>query len=197
MADRQATRALVAHIAPLRRYARLLTGGVGQADDLVQDTLERALRKWHLYDERGSLRSWLLALMHNRWVSQLRREQPYQPWDDDLAAPLADTSLQLALRLDTERALERLAPAQRAVLLLVVAEELSYAEVAAVLDIPIGTVMSRLSRARGAMRAQMEGGSAPASTPTPAPEADGAGDAASGRPTSVPHLRVVSDRTRR
>ncbi|MEY4753200.1 MAG: hypothetical protein RJA44_875 [Pseudomonadota bacterium] len=172
----EACAALLGQLAPLRRYARLLCGDAARADDLLQDTLERALRKWHLYDERGSLRSWLLSIMHNLWAGQHRGRPDELSWSDEHEAAGPDTSQQLTLRLDTERALARLPEAQRAVLLLVVVEELGYAEVAEVLDIPLGTVMSRLSRARAQMRTLMADTAAPAAT-------------------TAPHLRVVSDRS--
>lgn len=152
---------VVEHIPSLRRYARLLTGDAARADDLVQDTLERALRKWSLFSNRGSLRSWLLSIMHNLWASQHRAQPAEVEWNDAHDSGV-DASQALVLRLDTERALARLPEAQRAVLLLVVIEELNYAEIALVLDIPIGTVMSRLSRARAAMRAGLDGHTAPA-----------------------------------
>jgi RNA polymerase sigma-70 factor (ECF subfamily) len=150
---------LVPHIPGLRRYARLLTGDATRADDLVQDTLERALRKWRLFGGGTGLRSWLLTIMHNVWASQMRVVRVHEEWnDDDHGAALgqaADASLAVALRMDTQRALATLPDAQRAVLLLAVIEELSYAEVAKVLDLPPGTVMSRLSRARAGMRLAM------------------------------------------
>jgi RNA polymerase sigma-70 factor (ECF subfamily) len=156
---------LIAHIPGLRRYARLLTCDATRADDLVQDTLERALRKWRLFSGGAGLRSWLLTIMHNLWASQMRVMRSDDSWNDDEHAQAlgadADHSLAVALRMDTQRALATLPEAQRAVLLLVVIEELSYAEVAKVLDLPPGTVMSRLSRARAGMRAAM---AAPAGT---------------------------------
>ncbi len=150
---------LVPHIPGLRRYARLLTGDATRADDLVQDTLERALRKWRLFGGGAGLRSWLLTIMHNLWASQMRVVRVDEAWTEEdhgqAMGHVDDDSLIVALRMDTQRALATLPETQRAVLLLVVIEELSYAEVAKVLDLPPGTVMSRLSRARAAMRAAM------------------------------------------
>jgi RNA polymerase sigma-70 factor (ECF subfamily) len=163
---------LVPHIPGLRRYARLLTGDATRADDLVQDTLERALRKWRLFGGGTGLRSWLLTIMHNVWASQMRVVRIHDEWSDEAhGAALghaADASVAVALLMDTQRALATLPDAQRAVLLLVVVEELSYAEVAKVLDLPHGTVMSRLSRARAGMRLAMAApaGSVTAITPT-------------------------------
>lgn len=147
---------LLAHIPALRRYARLLTGDATRADDLVQDTLERACRKWALWRPSGSLRSWLLAIMHNLHLNQRRDWQ----LDDEhaLLDDLPETPAPLAPageRLDLERALAALPPGQRAVLLLVAVEEYSYAEAAAILGLPIGTVMSRLHRGREALRQRL------------------------------------------
>ena len=148
---------LVAHIPGLRRYARALTGDAWAADDLVQDTLERACSRWRLWLAGSDLRAWLFTLMHNLFISQLRQVQRQAAQvrvvdlDDvahELQAPLAAPGL----ALDLQRCLLRLPMDQRAVLLLVSVEEMSYAEVAKVTSVPIGTVMSRLSRARDRMR---------------------------------------------
>lgn len=165
--------AAIAHIPRLRRYARALVGDAARADDLVQDTLERACQKWSLWrppaaasaeQVHKALRGWLLAIMHNLHANQWRQaaRQPQTPWDDSLD-PGHDPGAQTALRLDLERALALLPPAAREVLLLVGMEQLSYAETADTLGVPVGTVMSRLSRARAQLRQLMEGG-APART---------------------------------
>ena len=152
------------HLPRLRRYARLLTGDAQRADDLVQDTLERAARKWSLWhptggaDGRaGSLRAWLLTLMHNLHVNQLRdrREHLYEEYTS-VHEPLHEPVRQLHARLDLERALALLPAPAREVLLLTCVEELSYEETAQVLGVPVGTVMSRLSRARERLRLLME-----------------------------------------
>ena len=153
---------LLLHIPALRRYARLLTGDATRADDLVQDTLERACRKWSLWRPGTALRPWLLSVMHNLHLNQLR------DWHlddghallDDLPEPL-DPSAPAGDRLDLERALAALPPGQRAVMLLVVVEEYTYAEAAEILGVPVGTVMSRLHRGREALRMRL----APAATP--------------------------------
>jgi RNA polymerase sigma-70 factor (ECF subfamily) len=158
---------LIVHLPRLRRYARALTGGnAASADDLVQDTLERAWARLHQWqaptdgdpaDPAERLRAWLFTLMHNVHLNQVRqRRLPTDPLDgvqDDLSAPsVSGGQLEtLALR-DIQAALANLPLPQREVLLLVGLEEFSYAEAAAVLDVPVGTVMSRLSRARAAMR---------------------------------------------
>lgn len=159
--------AAIAHIPRLRRYARALVGDAARADDLVQDTLERACQKWALWcpPEAGSatevqaaLRSWLLTLMHNLYANQWQQaaRQRTVDWDDAWDGGHDPTS-QMALRLDLERALALLAPQAREVLLLVGMEQLSYAETAQMLGIPLGTVMSRLARAREQLRRLMEG----------------------------------------
>ena len=150
--------AIVVEIPGLRRYARALTGDAGRADDLVQDTLERALTKWTLW-RPGNLRAWLFSIMHNVFVNQIRASQPLDYVGDEDLPALATAPKQeeaLALR-DLEAALQRLPAEQREVLLLVGLEELTYAETAKVLGIPPGTVMSRLSRVRDRMRAILAG----------------------------------------
>lgn len=151
---------LVDLIPRLRRYARALAGDRASADDLVQDTLERAWAKLHLYRRGTDLRAWLFTVMHNVHVNRVRAARPTEILDEDMPE-LAQRAVQgdaLAVR-DLDRALARLPDEQRAVLLLVTIEEMSYEEVARTLEIPIGTVMSRLSRAREKMRAMMAGAS--------------------------------------
>jgi RNA polymerase sigma-70 factor (ECF subfamily) len=149
---------LVACIPRLRRYARALLGGRADADDLVQDTIERGWDKLSSWRRGSDMRAWLFGIMHNLHVdSQRRPALATEALDDDLALAGADSSAsRLALR-DMDRALQQLPPEQRDVLLLVALEELSYDEVAAALDIPLGTVMSRLSRARERLRLIMAG----------------------------------------
>jgi RNA polymerase sigma-70 factor (ECF subfamily) len=149
---------LVELIPRLRRYARALVGDRSTADDLVQDTLERAWAKLHLYRRGTDLRAWLFTVMHNVHVNRIRATRPTDPLDDDMpemAQPQGQPDGLLVRDLD--RAISRLPADQRAVLLLVTLEEMSYEEVALTLGIPIGTVMSRLSRAREKLRAMMLG----------------------------------------
>ena len=149
---------LVALIPRLRRYARALVGDRAAADDLVQDTLERAWAKLHLFRGGTDLRAWLFTVMHNVHVNQVRAARPTDALDEELPE-LAQRAVQgdaLVVR-DLERALAALPAAQREVLLLVALEDLSYEEAAQVLDIPIGTVMSRLARAREKLRVLMTG----------------------------------------
>ncbi|MCX7960354.1 MAG: sigma-70 family RNA polymerase sigma factor [Burkholderiales bacterium] len=149
---------LVRLIPRLRRYARALVGEPTAADDLVQDTLERALAKLHLYRRGTDLRAWLFTVMHNVYVNQLRAARPLAPLEEDMPelARAARETDPLDLR-DLERALRRLPPEQREVLLLVALEDMSYSEAARTLGIPIGTVMSRLARAREKLRAMLGG----------------------------------------
>ncbi len=157
-----AEHAILAEIPRLRRYARALTGNAAEADDLVQDTLERALGKWTLW-RPGNLRAWLLTMMHNVFVNQLRARPVLVMADEDELAAIPVRPRQhdeLELR-DLDRALARLPPEQREVLLLVGLEELSYEETARVLGVPAGTVMSRLSRAREKLRAILAGDGKP------------------------------------
>ncbi len=150
---------ILGHIPALRRYARLLTGDATRADDLVQDTLERACLKWSLWQPGSMLRSWLLSLMHNLFVNQRRdwRHDDGHVALDDIAEAGHDPSAQAGERLDMERALAILPPAMREVLLLISVEEYSYSEAAEILAVPVGTVMSRLSRARERLREVMSG----------------------------------------
>ncbi|MBI3102081.1 MAG: sigma-70 family RNA polymerase sigma factor [Burkholderiales bacterium] len=157
---------IIDHVPALRRYARVLTGDAWAADDLVQDTLERACRKWLLWRTGSNLRAWLFTLMHNLYLNQRRSATPMQVVDIDtlhegLQAPAHDPDG----ALDMERCLLRLPAEQRAVLLLVALEDMAYADVARVLQIPVGTVMSRLARARTRLRELMDPATARAQAP--------------------------------
>lgn len=147
---------IVLVIPRLRRYARALTGERISADDLVQDTLERAWRKMHLFRSGTDLRAWLFTVMHNVYVNQVRTGRLAVVDGEDLSElpEHARDADGLAMR-DLDRAIARLPDEQREVLLLVALEDMSYDEAARALDIPIGTVMSRLSRAREKLRAMM------------------------------------------
>jgi RNA polymerase sigma-70 factor (ECF subfamily) len=147
---------LLACLPRLRRYARALTGDSASADDLVQDTVERGWARVGQWRPDGDLRAWLFGIMHNLHIDQLRRlPAPAVALDDgEPPSPPATTALDLR---DLERALQQLPPAQREVLLLVALEDMRYEDVAATLGIPLGTVMSRLSRARENLRRMMAG----------------------------------------
>ena len=156
---------LVEQLPGLRRYARALTGDTWAADDLVQDTLERAWRSFSMWQRRGEVRAWLFGILHNRFVDRLRAQgaRPESSAGDDLPEPPVRPTQDDRLELrDLERALQRLAPEQREVLLLVGVEDLGYAEIARVVGVPIGTVMSRLSRARARLRLELQGEGTPA-----------------------------------
>lgn len=147
-------------IPHLRRYARGLMGDPMQADDLVQDTLERVWNRFDSWRESGSLRAWAFGIMHNLFLDHVRRRKSRQEDEADGTLPdLPDRATQtdqLEVR-DLERALSRLPDEYRSVLLLIAVEELSYKEAASVLGVPIGTVMSRLSRARERLRGELNG----------------------------------------
>ncbi len=144
----------------LRRYAHGLVSDRDRADDLVQDTLERAWSRFSMWQRRGESRAWMFGIMHNHFVDRLRaqRARPEEGAADEPAElpqrPMQTDGLELR---DLDRLLQRLPPEQREVLLLVGVEELSYREVAMAIGVPIGTVMSRLSRARARLREQMQG----------------------------------------
>lgn len=147
-------------IPRLRRYARALARDASRADDLVQNCLARALAKSHLWQPGTDLRAWLFTILHNQHVNDVRRavREGISVPVDDVAPVLTVPSTQgSALRLrDLDRALGRLPEEQRQVLLLVGLEGMRYEEVAAVLNVPVGTVRSRLSRGRDMLRQLMD-----------------------------------------
>ncbi|MGZ5182628.1 MAG: sigma-70 family RNA polymerase sigma factor [Ramlibacter sp.] len=164
------TAQLEMQIPQLRRYARALTGDAWAADDLVQDTLERACDRWQLWKAGSDLRAWLFTLMHNLFVDGVRRamRQAGQRVDiDDVAQELATPAGSTDQVLDLQRCLLRLPEEQREVLLLVTLQDLTYEEVARITGIPVGTVMSRLSRARARLRELMDGTAAMPATVVP------------------------------
>lgn len=147
-------------IPRLRRYAFLLTDNQGQADDLVQDCLERAIRKHSQLKKHGSVRAWLMRILYTRWIDETKRHRnalehvPIENMEHQLAvAPGQNTA-------DTRReilaAVKTLPPNQKAALGMVVIEGMSYDEAAVALNIPIGTVRSRLARARETLRAAID-----------------------------------------
>ncbi|HWV63850.1 MAG TPA: RNA polymerase sigma factor [Oxalicibacterium sp.] len=150
---------MIACIPRLRRYARALVGDRAHADDLVQDTMERGWKKLSSWQRGSDMRAWLFGIMHNLYIDQVRRPSvATEVLDDDTPLPEVRASQEDSLRMrDLESALNILPAEQREILLLVALEEMSYDEVAVTLNLPIGTVMSRLSRARQKLRAQMEG----------------------------------------
>ena len=155
-------------IPALRRYARTFVRDVGAADDLVQDTLERAISRWHQRRSDGDARAWLFTILHNLAVNHFRRAARRGrevPLDDAGESDVSVSSTQEdALRRDDILgAVGQLPDDQRSVLLLVSLEDVSYAEAARILDIPIGTVMSRLARARAGLLKLLEEQGKPAS----------------------------------
>jgi RNA polymerase sigma factor (sigma-70 family) len=148
-------------IPALRRYARALLRNPTAADDLVQDCLERAVSHWQQRRE-GNARSWLFTILHNLAVNQFRQSASRgrhvtidETNEDDFGQEAVQE--QTLMYRDVLDKLAKLPDDQRAVLLLVAVEDLSYAEAAKVLNIPIGTVMSRLSRARERLQQEIEG----------------------------------------
>lgn len=151
-------------VPALRRYARALTHDPDRADDLVQDCLERAIRKRGLWRPTGSVRSWVFRILLNVHRNDLRRTRrsptplsldDAMPGNEPAGPDVQPGRLALA---ETARAMQALPDEQREVLLLVAVEEMSYAEAAATLSIPVGTLMSRLARARAALRGLTETG---------------------------------------
>ena len=153
---------LLGAIPRLRRYARSLVFDVSAADDLVQTALERALSHWHQFDQRRDILVWTISIAHNAYMDDRRRHARMSMVEprEGHGGPedwLAANSPDIGLRLDLVAALQQLPLEQREPLLLVTLEQLSYAECAELLRIPIGTVMSRISRGRTALRGLLDG----------------------------------------
>ena len=152
---------LIAELPYLRRFARGLCGDAALADDLVQDCVERALVKSHHYDPARPLRAWLYAVLRNIYVSNWRRNAKHKSAKhlDDLEGlegttpPEQDQNFSVALITD---ALDTLPAQQREVLVLISLEEMSYSQAAEIIGVPIGTIMSRLSRARANLQKILE-----------------------------------------
>ena len=149
-------REIEAEIPSLRRYARALTRDLIAADDLVQDCLTRALSKLHLWQRGTDLRAWLFTILHNQFINHVRRNSREGAAvglseREPLLARAPQQGKRLELR-DLQRAIAKLPSSQRSVILLVGLEGMSYGEVAAVLNVPVGTIRSRLARGREALR---------------------------------------------
>lgn len=148
-------------IPRLRRYARTLTRSSELADDLVQDCLERAWSRMHRWEPGSDLRAWLFTIMHNLYVNQvrdsMRRPEPFTADSPAIADPTGEFEPGLTGLRDLEAGLAALPPDYREVLLLVCVEEMSYRQIAEVLGVPIGTVMSRLHRGRERLRQWLDG----------------------------------------
>lgn len=152
-------------VPALRRYARALTRDADRADDLVQDCLERAIRKRGLFVSPGTVRGWLYRILVNLWRNQnraQRRRGDHMGLDEMIVEPSVPAAQHGRIALgEMSRAIDKLPADQREVLLLVALEGISYGEVATILDIPAGTVMSRLSRARATLRTLTGNGDEP------------------------------------
>ena len=149
-----------AEIPRLRRYARYLTRNIDQADDLVQDCLVRAIAKLDTWEPGTNLRGWLYVILRNGYISEIRRSNrrrgEVELMDEDTRCPVTggqETHIRFG---EVCAALETLSPEHQEVLQLVAVEGLKYEEVAEILDVPVGTVRSRLSRARAALRQRLE-----------------------------------------
>ena len=154
---------LIAVLPRLRRFARGLTGSAVEADDLVQAACERALARRHQFQEGTRFDSWMFRIVQTIWIDQIRSRQVRKE-DGNIAEerlgsdePVRRVEARLALS-EVRRAVERLPPDQRAVLVLVTVDGLSYKEAAEVVQVPVGTIMSRLARARVALQLQLEAG---------------------------------------
>lgn len=143
----------------LRRFAFSLTQDHANADDLVQATLEKALNSWHQRHINGDLRAWLFSILYRRFVDNRRRSQRYARFLELFTGdtPTSPSTEEVVVTHSTLEAFEKLPTEQRALLMLVSVEGLSYRDVSHTLNIPMGTVMSRISRARKALRALSEG----------------------------------------
>jgi len=153
--------ALIALLPRLRRFALGLTTDADRADDLVQAACERALTRGHQWQEGTRLDCWMFRIVQNLWIDQLRGESRNQPIEDDELEKFEgeDFNARIEAQLTLEMVLKAMAtlPAQmRSILMLVCVEGMSYQDAAAVLEIPIGTVMSRLARARLAVHRNLQ-----------------------------------------
>jgi RNA polymerase sigma-70 factor, ECF subfamily len=154
---------LVAVLPRLRRFARGLTGSVVEADDLVQAACERALTRQHQFQEGTRFDSWMFRIVQTIWIDQIRsrgvRKEGQEIAEEKLGSDVAMRRIEARLGLDeVRRAVGRLPADQRTVLLLVTVDGLSYKEAAQVVGVPVGTVMSRLARARVALQLQLAAG---------------------------------------
>ena len=154
---------LIAVLPRLRRFARGLTGSAADADDLVQAACERALARQHQFQEGTRFDSWMFRIVQTIWIDQIRARDVRKE-DSDVAEerlgsdePVRRVEARLALD-EVRRAVDRLPPDQRTALLLVTVDGLSYKEAADVANVPVGTIMSRLARARIALQLQLEAG---------------------------------------
>jgi RNA polymerase sigma-70 factor (ECF subfamily) len=154
---------LIALIPRLRRFARVLTGNQADADDVVQACLEKAMLNWDQWQPGTRLDSWVFRIARNHWIDDRRRAHNRMGHDDigEMVDLAGDDGQAVVEANDTARmvraAVDSLPPEQRDVVALVMLEEMSYREAADALGLPIGTVMSRLSRAKAALAKRMAG----------------------------------------
>src|SRR5439155_1248862 len=154
---------LIAVLPRLRRFARGLTGAAAEADDLVQAACERALARHHQFQEGTRFDSWMFRIVQTIWIDQIRardvRKEEPETEAEHIGSdePMRRVEARLALA-EVRLALQELPAEQRAALLLVTVDGLSYREAAAVAEVPVGTIMSRLARARVALQAKVVGG---------------------------------------
>ena len=154
---------LIAVLPRLRRFARGLSGSLTDADDLVQAACERALARQHQFQEGTRFDSWMFRIVQTIWIDQVRsrdvRKEGGDVAEDRLGSDEPVRRVEARLALDeVRRALDRLPPDQRTALLLVTVEGLSYKEAAETVQVPVGTIMSRLARARIALQLRLEAG---------------------------------------
>jgi RNA polymerase sigma-70 factor, ECF subfamily len=154
---------LIAVLPRLRRFARGLTGVAAEADDLVQAACERALARQHQFQEGTRFDSWMFRIVQTIWIDQIRarevRKEDGDVAEERLGSDVAVRRIEARLALaEVRQAVDHLPPDQRATLLLVTVEGLSYKEAAAVAGVPVGTIMSRLARARIALQQQLDAG---------------------------------------
>jgi RNA polymerase sigma-70 factor (ECF subfamily) len=155
---------LIAVLPRLRRFARGLTGSAVEADDLVQAACERALSRQHQFQEGTRFDSWMFRIVQTIWIDQIRsrdvrKEDGGELEEERLGSDEPVRRVEARLALDEVRQAMKLLPAeQRTALLLVTVEGLSYKEAAEVANVPVGTIMSRLARARAALQARLDEG---------------------------------------
>ena len=154
---------LIAVLPRLRRFARGLAGASADADDLVQAACERALARAHQFEEGTRFDSWMFRIVQTIWIDQLRarevRKEDGDVAEERLGSDAAVRRVEARLALaEVRRAVQLLPPDQRTVLMLVTVEGLSYKEAAVVADVPVGTIMSRLARARTALQRHLDAG---------------------------------------
>jgi RNA polymerase sigma-70 factor (ECF subfamily) len=156
---------LVTEIPSLRRYGRSLTGSRTAADDLVQDTLERAIQKFHLFEPGTKLRLWLFTIMRNLFLDHYRktRKLALVPLDmaEFQAEPRPADQLDKLVHRDLVSQMARLKPGYRELLVLVGLEGASYQQAAEITGVPLGTIRSRLFRARSLLLDRLEGRATP------------------------------------